>query len=81
MRKGLQGLCPRQTHSNSVQPTQIPFEGDFDCFQDTARLSKRFYQSVLRLSITFRYGRYTAKWAIAADKIVFSMAELTTKLT
>jgi hypothetical protein len=24
-------VCPRQTHSNSLQPTQTPFEGDFDC--------------------------------------------------
>ena len=25
-------VCPRQTHSNKLQPTQTPFEGDFDCF-------------------------------------------------
>ncbi len=32
-------VCPRQTHSNSLQPTQTNLEAIFDCFQDTSRLS------------------------------------------
>ncbi len=24
-------VCPRETHSNSLQPTQTPFEANFDC--------------------------------------------------
>jgi len=32
-------VCPRQTHSNSLQPTQINLKAIFDCFQDTSRFS------------------------------------------
>ena len=32
-------VCPRQTHSNSLQLTQTKISGNFDCFQDTSRLS------------------------------------------
>ncbi len=31
-------VCPRQTHSNSLQPTQTKIEANFHCFQDTSRL-------------------------------------------
>ena len=32
-------VCPRQTHSNSLQPTPANLETKLDCFQCTSRLS------------------------------------------
>ncbi len=39
MRRGFRGCARSVLAANSLQPTQTPFEVDFDCFQDTSRLS------------------------------------------
>ncbi len=32
-------VCPRQTHSSSLQLTQAKIEGDFDCFRGLSRFN------------------------------------------
>jgi len=71
-------LCRRQTHSNSLQPTQTKIEGNFDCLSGHSKTWQTLPSVGVAVVDQFPVRALSVQVGErAADKIVFSMAELT----